>query len=70
MVILPRMPDCKQNKVITDANIRSLYADTITWDCYETIVNEQLGLLCLGTGSNFYDDDNYRLNADPFCANI
>ena len=57
-------------KVISAADIRSLYADPITWDRYETIVDEQLGLSCVDVGCNFSYDDTYRLNADPIRANI
>ena len=34
------------------------------------IVDEQLCLSCVDEGSNFSDDDTYRLNADTFRDNI
>ena len=60
----------EQNEVISAADIISLYDNSITQDCYETIVDEQLGLSCVDAGGNFYDDDTYRLNADSIRANI
>ena len=60
----------EKNELISAADISSLYDDSITWDCYKTIVDEQLGLSCVDEGSNFSDDDTYRLNADPIFANI
>ena len=60
----------ERNVVISGAGLSSLYSDPITRDRYKTIVDEQLGLSCVDEGSNFSDDDTYRLNADPICANI
>ena len=60
----------EKNKVISAADLSSLYSDPITWVRYKTIVDEQLGLSCVDAGSNFSDRDTYRLNADPIRANI
>ena len=60
----------EQNEVISLDDLRTLYADPITWDSYETIVNEKLGLSCVDTGRKISDDDTYRFNADPIRDNI
>ena len=58
------------NELMSVADISSLYADPIPWDRYKTIVDQKLDLSCVDAGNNFSDDDTYRLNADPICANI
>ena len=60
----------EQNEVISLDDLRTLYADPITWDIYETIGGEKLGLSCVNAGSNVSDDDTYRFYADPIRANI
>ena len=47
----------EQNEVISEADLSIIYADEITWDRYEKIVDEQLGLSCVDAGSNFSDYD-------------
>ena len=46
----------ERNKVISAADLISLYADPINWDRYYIIVDEQLGLSYVDAGSNFSDD--------------
>ena len=60
----------EKKELISAADISSLYADPITWDIYETIGGEKLGLSCVNAGSNVSDDDTYRFYADPIRANI
>ena len=43
----------EQNEVILSADLSGLYAEPLSWSCYEVIVDAQLNLPCLDYGTPF-----------------